>query len=314
MTTFSLLPLTIVALLAQLGSETPVPSSEASDPVIPDAVVRVADSIKLAAKEPGVINHLAVKEGTVVQAGQKIGQIDDSKPQLQKKAATYAMNGALKRAKDDVEIRFSTAQSLVSEANYDEMVEANRLAKGAITDVDVRRAKLDWDRSELAIEKARHEQDLAKYEYFTKKAELEGAELAIKDRVITAPFDGIVERLARKQEEWVNPGDVILQLLRLDTMEVEGAVDQSQYDAHELQNCEVTVEVQLARGRKETFRGRLTKISAVVGGTGMYAVRAEVPNRPESGSWMLRDGLMARMTIHLGTGGTAATAGGRRIP
>jgi multidrug efflux pump subunit AcrA (membrane-fusion protein) len=304
----SLVPLTILALLAQLGGESQIPSSEATDPVIPNAVIRVADSIKLAAKEPGVLLHLTVKEGTVVQTGQKIGQIDDSEPQLQKQAATYAMNGALKRAKDNVEIRFATAQSLVSQADYDNLEEANRLAKGAVTDTDVRRAKLDWDRAVLAIEKARHEQELAKFEYFTKKTELEAAELAIKRRVITAPFDGIVERLARKQEEWVNPGDAILQLLRLDTMEVEGAVDQDSFDAHELQNCEVTVEVQLARGRKETFRGRLTKISAVVGGDGKYAVRAEVANRQEYGSWMLRDGLMSTMTIHLGTGG-AATAG-----
>jgi macrolide-specific efflux system membrane fusion protein len=295
-------------LLAQAGDATQYPAGEATDPVISNAVIRVADSIKLAAKEPGVLVHLTVKEGGVVQAGQKIGQIDDSEPQLQKQAATYAMNGALKRAKDDVEIRFATAQSLVSKADYDNLEEANSLAKGAVTETDVRRAKLDWNRAVLAIEKAKHEQELAKYEYFTKKTELQAAELAIKDRVITAPFDGIVERLARKQEEWVNPGDTILQLLRLDTMEVEGAVDQARYDAHEIQNCEVTVEVQMARGRKETFQGRLTKVSAVVGGDGKYAVRAEVANRQEFGTWMLRDGLYSTMTIHLGTGG-AATAG-----
>jgi macrolide-specific efflux system membrane fusion protein len=309
MATSSVITLTILALLAQVGDATQNPPTSATDPVIQNAVVRVADSIKLASKEPGVIVHLDVREGWMVQTGQQIGQIDDSEPQLQKQAATYAMNGALKRAKDDVEIRFAIAQSLVSKADYENLVEANQRARGAVTDTDVRRAKLDWDRAVLAIEKAKHEQELAKYEYFTKKAELEAAELAINRRVIKAPFDGIVERLVRKQEEWVNPGDVILQLLRLDTMEVEGAVDQSLYDAHELQNCEVTVEVVMARGRKETFRGRLTKISAVVGGDGKYAVRAEVANRQEHGTnWMLRDGLYSTMTIHLGTGG-AATAG-----
>jgi macrolide-specific efflux system membrane fusion protein len=309
----SLIPVTILALLAQLGDATQNPPTSGTDPVIPNAVVRVADSIKLASKEPGVIVHLDVKEGRMVQTGQQIGQIDDSEPQLQKEAATYAMNGALKRAKDDVEIRFAKAQALVSQADYENLVEANQRAKGAVTDTDVRRAKLDWDRAKLAIEKAAHEQELAKFEYFTKKAELAAAELAIKRRVITAPFNGVVERLVRKQEEWVNPGDVILQLMRLDTMEVEGAVEQKLYDAHELQNCEVTVEVEMARGRKETFRGRLTKISAVVGGDGKYAVRAEVANRQVGGMWMLRDGLYSTMTIHLGTGG-AATAGGRRVP
>jgi multidrug efflux pump subunit AcrA (membrane-fusion protein) len=308
MTTSSLIPLTILALLAQLGSEAPLQTSDSTNPVIPGAYVRVADGIKLAAEEPGVILHLAIKEGSVVQAGQKIGQIDDSEPQLQKKAAKYAMDGALKRARDDIEIRYAMAQEATTKADYDKYLEANRQAPGAVTGVDLRRAELEWKRATLAIEKAKHDQELAKYEYWTKKAELEGAELAIKRRVITAPFDGIVERLVRKQQEWVNPGDTILQLLRLDTMEVEGAVDRREYDPYELQGCEVTVEVEMARGRKETFRGRLTKVSAVVGGDRKYAVRAEVANRQEHGTWMLRDGMMSTMTIHLGTGGTA-TAG-----
>ena len=61
----------------------------------------------------------------------------------------------------------------------------------------------------------------------------------------------------------------------------------------------------MARGRKETFRGRITKVSSIVRVDGVYNVRAEVANRQEHGSWMLRDGLPATMTIHLGTGGAA---------
>jgi hypothetical protein len=73
----------------------------------------------------------------------------------------------------------------------------------------------------------------------------------------------------------------------------------------------VTVEVKLARGRKETVRGKITKVSSVVRLDGTFEVRAEVPNREEHGTWLLRDGLLATMTIHLGTGVTAAAAAGR---
>jgi hypothetical protein len=92
----------------------------------------------------------------------------------------------------------------------------------------------------------------------------------------------------------------------MDTMQVEGAVDQKLYDPHELQGCEVTVEIKMARDRKETVKGRVTKVSSVIGYDGTYNVRAEVSNRQEHGSWMLRDGMPAVMKIHLGTGGTAA--------
>ena len=90
-------------------------------------------------------------------------------------------------------------------------------------------------------------------------------------------------------------------------MHVEGAVDQSEYDPHEIQGCEVTVEVELARGRKETVpRPDHRRSARSFGCDGRYIVRAEVANRQEHGNWMLRDGLPATMTIHLGTGGAAA--------
>jgi macrolide-specific efflux system membrane fusion protein len=307
---------TLVALAVLLQVAAPGDADrytgQATDPVV-KGLVKVADQVKLPAKEPGVLVHLAVKEGSQIRAGQEIGKIDDSEPQMQKKAANYQLRAAAERYNDDVDIRYAEAAAAVAKADYEMILEANRRAEQAIAQTEVRRAKLDWDKALLMAEKSRHERELAKYEAWTKKAEVEAADLAIQRRLISAPFDGVVEELSRKQDEWVNPGDTILKLFRLDTMHVEGAVAQSQYDPHELQGCEVTVEVEMARGRKEAVRGRITKVSSIIRGDGMYNVRAEVANRQEHGSWLLRDGLPATMTIHLGTGG-GVTAGATSAP
>lgn len=292
----------VIALTSQVDANRY--SAEAANPVI-EARVTVADDVKLPAEEPGVLIHLAVKDGTQIRAGQELGRIDDSEPKLKKKAAEYGLAAALEKAKDDVEVKFQQASAAVYQAEYEQLLETNRLAAKAVTESDLRLTKLKWDQALLGIQKTQHDQELAKFEYYTKKAELDAAELAIQRRAITAPFNGVVEKLYRKQDEWVNPGDTILRLFRLDTMQVEGAVDQDQYDPHELQGCEVTVEVQMARERKETVRGRITYVSSLVRLDGKYVVRAEVANRQEHGNWMLRDGLSATMTIHLGTGGAA---------
>jgi HlyD family secretion protein len=294
----------ILVGFAQIGGADPY-SGQVSDPVI-EGRIEVSDAVKLPAREAGLLVHLAVDEGALIKTGQILGQIDDSVEKKQREAALYALKGAVKRWKDDVEKRFAQAQAEVAKANYEQLEEANRLADRAVTATEVRKAKLDWKRSELGIEKATHDQELAEFEAWQKKAELEAADLAIKRRVITAPFDGMVEERYRKQDEWVNLGEPILHLFRLDTVNVEGAVEQSLYDPHELQGCDVTVEVQLARGRKETVRGKVTKVSTVVR-AGRFQVRAEVPNRQEHETWLLRDGMVATMTIHLGTGGGAAT-------
>jgi len=304
--------LAAAALIVSLGevSRAEQASAQPANPVV-KGLVKVADQIKLPAKEPGVLVQLAVKEGGQVKAGQVIGKIDDSEPQMKKMAANAEYSAAYNRWKDDVEIRYAKAQAEVAKADYDQLRETNRIASKAIAEVELREAKLKWDHFKLAIEKAFHDQELARFDAFTKKAELAAADLAIQRRTITAPFDGVVEELKKKQEEWVQPGDTILTLLRLDMMHVEGAVEQSQYDPQEIQGCEVTVEVDLARGRKATVRGRIVKVSTIVRSDGVFNVRAEVANQQENGSWVLRDGLPATMTIHLGTGGSSTAARAR---
>jgi len=288
-------------------------STQPADAVV-TGVVRVADHVKLPAKEAGVLSHLGVKEGSQVRAGQQIGKIDDREIQLQMEAAEHALRAAVKRYNDDIDIQYAKAGADVAKEDYLELQETNALADKAITDVDLRRAKLEWRKMELGGEKAIKEQEIAKYEAYMKQAELKLAKLAIERRNIVAPFDGVVEEMSRKQDEWVNPGDTILRLFRMDTMQVEGAVEQKLYDPHELQGCKVTVEVQMARGRKEIVEGQITKVSSIIRGDGFYNVRAEVANKQEyGGGWMLRDGLPATMTIHLGTGGSAA-AGVSRAP
>src|SRR4051812_9460286 len=298
-----------IALIALFVSAAQAQQSAATggNPVI-HGVVRVADQIKLPAKEPGVLVQLAVKEGTQVKAGQVIGKIDDSEPQMKKAAALADYKGAYNRWQDDVEIRFAKAQAEVAHADYDQLMETNKLAEKAVAQVDIRKAKLDWDHFVLAIEKAIHDKELAKFEALTKQAEFDAAELAIKRRTIIAPFDGVVEEIKRKQEEWVQPGDTILTLLRLDTMQVDGAVNQKQYDPNEIQGCDVAMEVELARGRKTAVRGKVVKVSNLVRFDGMYNVRAEISNVQEHGVWIVRDGLPATLTIQLGTGANATAA------
>jgi multidrug efflux pump subunit AcrA (membrane-fusion protein) len=302
-------PLMAVALVVLLACslDAQQPSAQATNPVVP-GLVRVADQIKLPAKEPGVLVQLTVKEGTQVRAGQIIGKIDDSEPQMKKMAASAEYAGAFKRWKDDVEIRFAKAQAEVAHADYDQLIDANRRTEKAVAEVDIRKAKLDWQHFVLAIEKAYHDQELAKFEAYTKQAELSASDLAIQRRTITAPFDGVVEEIKRKQDEWVQAGDTILSLLRMDTMHVEGAVNQRDYDPQEVQGCDVTVEVKLARKRTATFRGRIVKVSTIVDGRGAYYARAEVANQQDHGTWVLRDGLPATMTIHIGTAGSSTAA------
>jgi multidrug efflux pump subunit AcrA (membrane-fusion protein) len=299
-----LLAAIFLATTAQV-SELDSNPTELSNPEI-DALITVADVVKLPAWKAGVLVHLGVEEGDVVQAGQKMGQIDDSEAQIQKKAAYFGAQAAWMRSEDTVEIEFQKISADVYRKEYERLIESNRQNPRSVPESDVALAKLKWDQALLGTEKTTYDQKIAKSEYQAKRAELDAAQKDIQHRVITAPFAGVVEEVFRRQDEWVTAGDPILHLFRLDTMKVVGAVDSSQYDPHEIQGCEVTVVVPMARGREETLHGRITRISTIERGDKIFEVGAEVQNRQEHGVWLLRHLQEAKMTIHLGTGGQAA--------
>jgi multidrug efflux pump subunit AcrA (membrane-fusion protein) len=305
---FSLsLSLTLAALVAAAG-----PAVRAADPVVAGCLVKLEGDVKLGAREPGVLVELNVKEGSTVTDGEVIGKIDDSEAQIQRDAAQWALTGAIKTAKNDVQARYAKVSAEVAEKAYEMYTGANKTMAKSVSQVEVDKAYLEWQASMLSAEKAAFDQELAKYEAHMKQAEYNAAKLGLDRRLIRAGFDGQVVKLYRRQGEWVGPGEPILRLVRLDTMLVEGAVDLSAYDPHELQNCEVTVEVEFARGRKEQFNGRIAFVSPLVRLDGKYIVRAEVNNREQNGQWLLRDGMTANMVIHLNTGGAAPLNVSRR--
>ena len=279
-------------------------ASPPGDPKI-SSRIRIADQIKLPAAEAGVLVELHVKDGSPIKAKEKIGQIDDREVQMQKNAAEAAYLAAYEKWADDVEIRYSRLAAKAAKADYENLLETNRQAAKAVPQTELNYKELEWKKAELGEEKSIHDRKVAALEARTKKVELEAAKLAIERRAIFAPFDGVVVELKRKKDEWVAPGDTILHMLRLDTVFVDGAVDQSQYNPHEIDRCEVTVEVPLARGQKATAKGRITMVKPVVRSDGVYNVRAEVNNLQDQNGWVLRDGMPAMMTIRLGTGGEA---------
>lgn len=277
----------------------------AADPIVEKCLVKLDDDVKLGAREPGVLVVLAVKAGSEVTKGEVIGKIDDSEAQIQVDNARWALTSAIETAKNDVQARYAKVSADVSEKAYQMVIEANKNMAKSVSQTEVDKLYLEWRASLLSAEKAAFDQELAKFDAQMKEAEYNAARLGIDRREIRAEFDGQVVKVYRHQGEWVGPGDPIVRLVRLDSMVVEGAVDRSAYDPHEVQNCEVTLEVEFARGRRERFPGRITFVSPLVRLDGKYIVRAEVANREENGQWLLRDGMTANMQIHLNTSGPA---------
>jgi multidrug efflux pump subunit AcrA (membrane-fusion protein) len=291
---------TLVAAAGSLGAAGP---GTPENPTLSHCLVSLIQEAQIPAQEQGVITSLKVREGQAVKKGEVIALIDDAIPQAERRKALAEEKAAQEKASSDVDIRYATAASGVAKFEYLKNVEANARAKGAVSEVEVQRSKLAWDRAVLQIEQSQLEQRISKLTADTKSAEVEATEEAIRHRQIRSPLDGVIVQVTPHEGEWMKPGDTIARVLRLDRLQVEGFLNTSEYAPHVIDNRNVIVSVPLAGFPQPVqFKGKIIFVSPSDEAGGEYRVKAEVENRSIQGQadqWLLRPGATVTMTIEL---------------
>jgi macrolide-specific efflux system membrane fusion protein len=264
---------------------------------LPDCLVYLVEDIQVPALEAGPLVKLDVKEGDVVEKGQVLAQLDDSQPKVQKQSAEIERDAAIAKASDDIDVRFAEATLAYSNAELQRLLAVERKSAGSITVQEVEKAKLARHRDELQIEKSRLDMKVAKMTADKHQADVQAADLSVARRQILAPITGEVATVYHEQNEWVNAGEPVVQVVRMDRLRVEGFVAATELNVDEIAGKQVIVEVEMARGQRERFAGAVTYISPLVTAGGKYRVRAEVQNRLANDEWLLRPGSAASMII-----------------
>jgi multidrug efflux pump subunit AcrA (membrane-fusion protein) len=219
---------------------------------------------------------------------------------MEKRRAKAEHDQASAKAESDVDIRYSIAAEKVADAEHQKALESHSKVPGSVTEVERNRLKLNHQKGELQIEQAQLEQRMTVLAAASKGVELEAAENAVERRLIKSPLDGVVVQIFPHQGEWMQPGDPLAHVVRIDKLRVEGFVNAGQWNADDVRDRPVTVEVQLAGSRRESFEGRIVFTSPLVQAGNNFRVVAEVDNRQnvDSERWLLRAGQSATMTIH----------------
>lgn len=270
---------------------------------IAQCLVSLIEDIQVPALEPGALTSVHVAEGEFVGQGQLLATIDDRQPKLDKMAAELERDAALAKASDDIEVRFSQAAFAVAGADLDRALAIDRQSPGGVTQQEIQKLRLAKHRDELQIERSKLEMRIARMNADVHQAGVVSADDALARRQITSPIDGLVVTLFHERGEWVNAGESVLQVVRIDRLRVEGFIIATEYRPDELANRPVIVDVQLAGDRRERFAGQVVFISPLVQAGNKYRVRAEVENRTENGHPLLRPGMTAAMTIQLAQDG-----------
>jgi len=294
------LPILVLnAVLLAVGQQSSPPV--ASSVTVHNCLVTMIDEAQVAAQEPGILTELKVREGQQMAAGELMAQIDDAKTQMELRVADAKRRMKQEEANNDIGVRYTTAAAKVAGATYEKNMEANRRVPGTVPQVEIHRLWLEWQKEVLSIEKAEMDRRVAKLDHDVSLEEVKAAEENLRRRQIRAPMDSVVIELKRHPGEWVQPGDPVMHVIRVDRLRIEGFLNVNQvlHSQISMEKDQVVVTVPLAGGRKVTFPGTVVFVNPQVQAGGEYQFFVEVDNRKESGAWVLNPGLTAEITLRL---------------
>lgn len=287
--TVTALVLTVLLLEAATGANPEKPKGV----IIDRCLVTLIEQVAVPAKEAGQLEKLMVQEGTLIQIGQEVGQLDSEKAELEKKQAIFEFQVAEKNASNDVNVRFAEASWRVAVSHLKRGEEANERVPDSVTKTEMAERRLNVEKAKLQIEQAERDLEVARVTAQAKAGLVDIAESNLRRRKIVASTAGIVVERHKLAGEWLNPGDPVVRVMRVDRLRVEGFLD-ADLHGRELTGRAVVVEALLPGGKREKFAGKIVFVSPEIEPvTNHFRVWAEVEN-PQL---HLRPGAKASMVI-----------------
>ncbi len=260
--------------------------------------VEFVEVVDVPALEIGDLMEVTVHEGDAVPTGKAIARINSKLQELEIQTILKRQELALERAEDRTTI---LAQVKAYELAKNEYETTRRLAvKGARSAAELDRAKFQYERSRLEIDAAKQQKKEARIEFEEVTAQLDQYRERLARHLVAVRFDGVVVELFKHAGEWVQAGEPIAKVARMDEMYVQGLIRYSEFNAHELLNKPVVVSVELAQNEQMDFDGIVKVIPPNDAGSGEeYMVKALVKNRMMEGQWVLRKDARVSMKVKM---------------
>lgn len=285
-----------------LGSFTAEPRSSGNDILMETCTIVPAADYTLAAEQAGRL-MMGPELGAEIKEDELVAKTDDTIAQHQHRIAYFVYQAEKTKTESDIEQRYAEKQAQVKEAGFQNAQAANSKVKNAVTPEVIREKKFAWEGALLGIQKAKHDMTVTRAGAEAKFAEYEAAESMVARHEVKSPVTGIVQEVFRRKGEWVNPGDPIAKVVRMDRLRVQGYLNISDCPPGKAKGATVTIEIPTARdedGKPTAFakiKSKIMHVDLEVTTKDDYGVWAEFPNTPEMDYWPATPDVSMRLEL-----------------
>ena len=259
-------------------------------------LVKVIEKIELPAREAGVLRALAVRDGNLVDANSLLAKVDDHQAVTELESAKRRLEASQLKISSDIGIRYAQAAKETAWKAFRR--EDTLVRRNAGTEAKRDELQLAAIQADLQYEKAQHDFNVDQKAVKLDELQVQKAQQLLDRHDIFSPWAGVVTQVLKRQGEWVNAGDPILELVQMERLWIEGDIDPRQLNPHQISGRPVQVNLQLAGGQTATFTGYIAYLDTQVVGDS-FKIRAEVQNRQQEGHWLLIPGMYVDMSIDL---------------
>lgn len=261
--------------------------------------VKIIQEVEVPAQESGPLVALPVSEGQAVQQGEDLAQLDDRLARLRLETAQTKLEAMTEKASNNIDVRAATNALQIAERERKRNYQL--FTKGSMPRAEYDRSALQAKQAALQLEQAERDMQAAGKDAQIETYNVKAASDSILRHQVKSPINGVVMELHKRPGEWVNAGDNVMRVAQMDRLYVQGLLDSSLFNPHEIEGQKVTISVPVARGESLEFRGRIIFVAMEKYNAKSYVVKAEVENRQHQGRWLLMANEdEALMRIHLG--------------
>lgn len=267
---------------------------EASKPaVVVDGLVRLIDTVDVPALRDGRLEKIEVREGSYVQAKDVLGRLNDAEATLTVKKTELELQLAGEKAKSEFAIRSARLTQEISQTEFQRATQAKQTAPTSISITEFDRLKLEAEKSTNDLTKVLEEKSSAEIMSQIKTVELDLVRLALAERQIVSPLEGIVVQLYRREGEWIRSGEKAFRIVRINRLRIEGYVD-LRASLAVLEKAPVSFEVDFPDSPGQRFAGEVVFIHPEADPVnGQIRLWAEIENR----NLMLRPGQRGKLLV-----------------
>jgi len=292
--------------------------------------VDAALALEKAQLDLDIARRLAANQAKVEQAQAVLSEAESAKEK-----ARLELEIARHKAESDVALRYAKKAAVLAENELQRAIAARKEFRDSVSQNEFEHLQLTFDKAKLDVEQADQDVHVAGLNRLVKQAEAGGLDFTVRRRQIElkqagedlliaaitqrvkehdlavaqreldrrqikAPLAGVVVQILRRKGEWIEPGEKVLRILRLDRLRAEGFVAARELE-RDLNGAETKVTVELPNKTSIEVRGKIVFVSPEIDPVNSQAlVWAEVDN--PGPQFVLRPGMKAKMSVELSAG------------